>query len=235
MKLDKIEIKDWHELKYHPLCLVFPPMKDDEYDSLVKSMKDVGYDDSESIIVTVDPENDQEYVILDGRNRHMAAQDASVEPNFLDYTGDDLINFVTAKNIARRELTAGQKAAIASKLATYSIGDNQFTKGTTLKEAAEMTGASVTSIKKLNKLKENNPELADRVETGEVSLNDAVNKSKEDTGAGAGADTGKKTKLPLNPALDLANRLYDKYHEQAITTKVMKEMIMEAINEAMKL
>lgn len=239
IKTESIIIKEWYDMKYHPLCLVFPPMDDTEYDSLVDSMKDMGYDASEPITVVQDPDNEMKYLVLDGRNRTMAAQDAGVEPSFVEYVGDPerLVNYVTGKNIARRDLSAGQRAAIASKLATYSVGSNQFSKGTTLKDAAEIAGASVTSIKKLNKLKDEDPELAEQVATGEVSLNEAVNRTKEVI-VEKEEEGGEEKEVKIvksDPIEDLITRIFEKYSDRSLNTATLKEMIAETINEAMKL
>jgi len=234
--METIQINNWHEMKYHTLCLIFPPMNDDEYDSLVKSMREMGYDESEPITVIQDPEDEFRYLVLDGRNRHMAAQDAGVEPTFIEHIDiKDLVQYVTAKNIARRELTAGQKASIASKLATYDVGSNQFTKGTTLKEAAEMTGASITSIKKLNKLKNDDPKLAEQVEIGEISLNDAVNRTRIEEEEIPEKESVKEDEINLDPKYLLLEEIYNKYTDRSMTSTTMREMIVETIEKATKL
>jgi hypothetical protein len=43
---------------------------------------------------------------------------AGINPEYEEYTGDDLLGFVLSKNAHRRHLTESQRAMVASKLAT---------------------------------------------------------------------------------------------------------------------
>ncbi len=100
-------------LKFHPLADLFPLIEGAEFDDLVKSIKDNGQHDA---IVLLDG------LILDGRNRYRACGVAGVEPKVATFTGKDAVAFVMDHNIHRRHLNESQRAMIAAKLATMSVG-----------------------------------------------------------------------------------------------------------------
>lgn len=55
-------------------------------------------------------------LVLDGRNRLSACKIAEVEPEFVDFHGDDELSFVLSVNLHRRHLTTSQRASVAAKL-----------------------------------------------------------------------------------------------------------------------
>ena len=174
-------LDNWHRLDYHDLCTIFPPMTDHEYDSLVASMKNTGYLRSDPIILVeqVDEKGkNPELVILDGRNRHLAAMDASVAPNFMLYVGEDPVGFVTSRNMDRRHLTTGQKASIASKLAKKRVGDNQFSGEMSRKKAAKQMDTTETAVKRFRIVEKADPALAAAVDSGTMTLNAAYQQVK---------------------------------------------------------
>lgn len=61
-------------------------------------------------------------LILDGRNRGRACEATGVTPRYREYTGDDPVGFIVSRNIARRHLNEGQRAIIASRLASLPRG-----------------------------------------------------------------------------------------------------------------
>ena len=174
------DIDNWHKLDYHELCTMFPPMSDAEYDALTANMKAQGYLRSDPIILVdmSSEEHGRVEMILDGRNRHMAAMDANVVPNFMLYTGDDPVGFVTSRNMDRRHLTTGQRASVASKLATYRVGDNQFSGGVTRKEAAAQLETTETAIKRYRAVEAADPALAAAIDSGAMTLNAAYSQVK---------------------------------------------------------
>jgi len=54
--------------------------------------------------------------ILDGRNRYKACQELNQHFSFLEYKGDEPIQFAISLNMKRRHLTSAQKAALAVKI-----------------------------------------------------------------------------------------------------------------------
>ena len=179
-------LENWHDLldedRLHPLCAIFPPMTEEEYEGLVGSMRTNGFLESDPVALTRD-ENDR-VLVLDGRNRLTAAADAGVTPKFFFLPdGQDAYRFVVARNVERRMLTPGQRAAVGSRLATLQPGvvpsENQ--PGTTQEEAAVITGASVSGIKKYRQIAEADPEVAALVEQGKMSLNQGLMKVQADS------------------------------------------------------
>ena len=88
----------------HAIADVFPMMTEDEQGSLVRSMRDVGYDESKPVVLF-------EGKILDGRNRYRAALEAEVKPHFREWTGGNPWNFVRHENADRRHLEPSTRVA----------------------------------------------------------------------------------------------------------------------------
>lgn len=89
----------------------FIPVADDQDQSALRtSIKQIGL---------LDPITLYQGAILDGRHRYKACMVVGVEPIFREFEGDDeaALQFVLAKNIARRQLTTGQKLSLLMKLA----------------------------------------------------------------------------------------------------------------------
>ena len=77
--------------------------------------------------------------ILDGRNREKACAIAGVTPRYEEYSGDDPIGFVISMNMKRRHLTVSQRAAIASELATATVGNPTFVPKITKRQFGKIT------------------------------------------------------------------------------------------------
>lgn len=172
---DVYEVNNWESLETHELCLLFPEMIDDEYKSLIDSMKLHGFFKSDPIVlIDTDPESgDPHWEILDGRNRHLAAMDAGVMPIFVEYTGNNPIGYVIGRNLDRRHLTTGQKAAVASSLSNLVSGQNASAGEITQSEAADQVRVGEASVRRYNYVEKHDPILAERVKSGEVSLEKA--------------------------------------------------------------
>lgn len=187
--VDCEDIDNFQNLKLHDYCSMFPEASDEDYENLVTSLKERGFLSSE--FVTVIASEDDGFQVLDGRNRLTASLDAGVTPTFKEYVGDDPLGFVLARNLDRRHLSAGQKAALASKLATIQTGYNQYDKeknpGVTQEEAAKLVQSNKTNIAKYKRVQDADPELAKEVEMGNITLDAAYNKvSKPNAGEGKG-------------------------------------------------
>src|SRR5271156_2646116 len=78
------------ELSYHPLAQIFPLIEGPEFEAFVDDVREHGL---RAPIVTFDAK------ILDGRNRFRACQQASVEPVFVKYEGDNPLAFVISLNL----------------------------------------------------------------------------------------------------------------------------------------
>src|SRR4051812_30916329 len=101
----------WYDI--HPLANLFPEMTGDEYDALREDIRAHGL--HEPIWLYQDQ-------ILDGKHRARACSDLGIDPAVRMWPGDAPRAFVISLNLHRRQLTIGQRAAIADKLATMGRG-----------------------------------------------------------------------------------------------------------------
>ncbi len=93
----------WKDLKTHPLAALVPYGQGIDTVGLAEHMRGAnGYDHAEPIVLF-------DGMILDGRHRHVAAQEADVEPIFVEFVEGDLIAFV-AKKLHRQHLNESQRA-----------------------------------------------------------------------------------------------------------------------------
>ncbi len=86
---------------------IFPQLPDNELQELAEDIKRNGLREP----ITV--HNGE---IIDGRNRYLACQMAGVEPKFIEFEWDSIIDFVISKNLKRRHLNASQKAILGLDL-----------------------------------------------------------------------------------------------------------------------
>ena len=95
-------------LEPHPFAALFPELPSEELTQLARDIKERGQ--LEPIIL-------YKGVILDGRNRYRACQIAGVKPRIEEFdaraTKRSPEEFVLSRNLRRRHLSVGQKAAIA--------------------------------------------------------------------------------------------------------------------------
>lgn len=94
------------EISAHPAAELFPMMGDARYAELLESIKESGL---ELPILLCDG------MILDGRNRYRACIEAGVAPEFREFVGGDPYQRAWELNGVRRDLDAGQRAAIRIK------------------------------------------------------------------------------------------------------------------------
>jgi Zn-dependent alcohol dehydrogenase len=88
------------------------------------------------------------------------------------------LDFVMAKNLRRRHLTAGQRSMIAAELANMSVGGdrksdqrtNSSNDRVSTERAAKTMGVGTTSVKEAKKLMKENPTAAADVKAGKKSL-----------------------------------------------------------------
>lgn len=91
----------------HPACKLFPPIAESELQDLAD---DIAANGLRNPIVLYQGK------LLDGRNRWEACKIAKVEPRFIEFEGNDPIAWVLSQNLARRHLTASQRAVVALDL-----------------------------------------------------------------------------------------------------------------------
>ena len=84
------------EMKAHPYADILPLLEGEAFDALVSDIRANGL--MEPITIYQD-------MILDGRNRLRACKAAGIEPEFLEFDGDDPLAFVLSLNVHRRHLS----------------------------------------------------------------------------------------------------------------------------------
>ena len=161
------------DVEMHELALAFPPMTDAEYAEL---KADIAANGLRQPVVMLDGK------VLDGRHRHQACLDAGVEPSVVEFEGGDPVAYVLSANLQRRHLTTGQRAVVAAKLATATVGgDRQSEKhradlrdGMTNDEAASVLNVSARSIQQAKRVLDEAPaEVVAAMEAGVVAPSDA--------------------------------------------------------------
>ena len=163
-------------LEPHPLAALFPGLPLEELAQLARDIKKQGQ--LEPIIL-------HRGLILDGRNRYRACQIAGVNPRTEDFsalsTGRSPEEFVLSRNLRRRHLGVGQKAAITLEWSEQIelSADPEKNKGRgrpkgTLSEAAKKIGINERRVFEVRHLRDANPSLYQDVKAGSCSLNSAL-------------------------------------------------------------
>lgn len=169
---------------FHAACLLFPALPDDELRELAADIRKNGL---RNPIVTLKGN------ILDGRNRLKACQLAEVEPKYVEFDGDEPVGWVVSQNLARRHLTASQRAVVAFDLlpllekeakqrqrqsngrakkvaqdcATFSEN------GKAAEHAARIARSSARYVEMVKSISIKAPELLDKIRQGELNVPDA--------------------------------------------------------------
>jgi ParB-like chromosome segregation protein Spo0J len=175
-------------------------MTDDELKELADDIGEHGL--HQPIVLTYD-----ESVLVDGRNRLRACEIAGVDftaevlPE--DYTDQQIIDYIVSANIRRRHLTPGQKAMLATELEPMyaeaarervggrpRLGEEKPTANSrgvsraeqrareSAEQAAKAVGSSGRSVADAKALKKDAPDLAEKVSTGDMTLNAATKERK---------------------------------------------------------
>jgi N6-adenosine-specific RNA methylase IME4/ParB-like chromosome segregation protein Spo0J len=118
-----------------------------------------------------------EGAILDGRNRLKACKAAGIEPQFVDYEGNDPLAFVISMNVRRRHLDESQRSLIASRLANMrrdertDLQPSANLRKVSQAEAAERLNVSERSVTSAA-LVDNKatPALVQAVEQGKIAI-----------------------------------------------------------------
>jgi ParB/Sulfiredoxin domain len=173
-------------MRSHRLAGLIPPMTDDEYVELREDIREHGL---RAPIVIFDGK------VLDGRHRLRACRELKIEPETIEFSGDDPVSFVTSMNLIRRNLTPSQAAMVGAKIlpeltkeaqkraanggrrgrdTRYGPGPDGPTpdlQGERATEAAAgMVGSSPRSIRRAKRVLDEDPKLADQVATGEMTV-----------------------------------------------------------------
>jgi hypothetical protein len=160
----------------HPFAALFPGLPPEELALLAKDIKERGQ--LEPIIL-------YKGRILDGRNRYRACQIAGVEARWEEF--DEKTNrrspeeFILSRNLRRRHLSVGQKAAIALGWSEQIESNPKLEKVKalgrprgTLADAAKYIGINEQRVFEIRQIKETDLNLYREVEAGRRSLTSAL-------------------------------------------------------------
>lgn len=211
----------------HPAALLFPMMGEDELGKLADDIAANGL--MEPVVL-------YHGQILDGRNRLAACTLADVEPRFVEVDGDlpSATIYVLSKNLHRRHLSISQCGAIGAEAvpllqeeakkrqgrrndlsATATLGSKEpEVHGKATLIAAKELGIGDETVKRALKVKRENPELFEKIKSGEITARAAANSLKP-----AIAKEPKKTKavsVPYDPKTDHQKKLAEGQKERMI-------------------
>lgn len=156
-------------LRYHPCAEIFPLMEGPHFDALVSDIKDNGL--REPVVML-------NGAILDGRNRYRACVQVGIPFDSVEFDGDDPLKFVISLNLHRRHLDASQRGMIASRLATkppHRPKKSSVNSLVSQADAALALNVDTATVKQATVVRtEGIPELAARVERGEIAVSVAA-------------------------------------------------------------
>jgi phage N-6-adenine-methyltransferase len=157
----------------HPVTACYPMMYGEEFAELVQDIRDHGLQSP----ITV-----KGNVLLDGRNRLLACQEAGVEPRFVEYAGDNSSAFIVSTNV-RRNLSTSQRAMVAARISNMERGRPELNVpiGTfvSMEDAASALDVSRRTVARAKFVDAADPDLGEAVLRGELSVNKAVSVIKE--------------------------------------------------------
>jgi ParB-like chromosome segregation protein Spo0J len=172
-------------MKHHPIADVWPMMDEAKLQELADDIRKNG----QLVPVWL-----YEGKILDGRNRWAACKIAGVEPKTNQYTGDEPTAFAVAMNDRRRHMNKGALAAVAAELEPHFAADAKRRYEATVgrpkksvekvpqiserqpkarEEAAKSVGVNDRYVSDAKKVKQEAPEVFERLKAGKITLQDA--------------------------------------------------------------
>lgn len=168
------QVKAKHQLEFHPLSMSFPLMSENELKALAESLTK-----NKTQRVTVYMFNS---MVLDGKNRLLAAMLKGIVVDFVEYSGDDPITFLLERNVHRRHLRASQRAYVAAMLVTTERGSNQHTgisgcsaSKVTQEMAGQWLSVSPDTISGAQKIiASGDDEIIQRFSMGKITVNKAL-------------------------------------------------------------
>lgn len=179
--------EDEERRPYHAVANVFPLLQGEEYEQFKADIAANGLREA----IWLHPDGS----IIDGRNRHRACLDTGTPLRFRTWDGrGSLVTFVVSLNLHRRHLNKGQLAFVADSLRPLfeeearerqlaQLKQNQDTvkekvperdKGQSRDQAAEAVGTNGKYVDYARQLREEAPDLAEKVERGELSISFAM-------------------------------------------------------------
>jgi len=154
-------------------------MNDNEMSSLCESIKKNGL---------LHPIVSKKGVLLDGRNRMKACEILGMQPIYTEFEGENESEWIIATNKDRRHLNSSQLAALAVDLlpileqeakerqgARTDISANLrgSEEGKASQKAAKITGSSSRNVEQAKAIKNESPELFQKIREGDMTVNEA--------------------------------------------------------------
>jgi hypothetical protein len=156
----------------HPLAELFPLLDGEAFRALTEDIRQHGVRQS---VVMLDG------MVLDGRNRYLAARECGASVPTVEYGGDDPLAFVVSLNLNRRHLTDSQLGMVAARIATLPVGANQHAQicAPSQDDAAEMLNVSRRTVQNAAAVQAEGVEaLIAEVDAGHVSVSAAAEVAK---------------------------------------------------------
>lgn len=162
-------------MKAHPIADELPMLSKADYQDLVDDIKERGL-----LFPIVVDEND---LIIDGRHRFRACEEAGVKVRKVRFIGSDEEKRKHSRSLndVRRHLSVAERAFRAAKLVNVENGSNQFSSEggsgeppITIGSAAKKQNVSRASVKRAKKvIAKGTSELVDAMRSGKVTMLDA--------------------------------------------------------------
>ena len=157
--------EDQARLSIHPFAEIFPLADGPQMHQLRDDLKENGL--REPITTWIDPAGKN--WLLDGRRRETCCIALNIPLRYYEFHGSeqDALAYVISKNLTRRHLTLEERAFIAAKLATMTIGRNKPTNTApavfiSQAQAAEKMNVSVDTVQRAKEVATKGvPELVD--------------------------------------------------------------------------
>ncbi|MCZ6651724.1 MAG: DNA methyltransferase [Planctomycetota bacterium] len=176
------------DYRIHPLARLFPSMPEDEFRHLRDDIRRHGLREPITLL---------DGKILDGVHRNRACRDLGVDAETKPFNGDDPLAYVMSANLARRHLSASQKAMIAVDALPLFEKEAKKRQGTRTDklpgknaqkskperrardDAAKAFDVSPRYIEAAKAIVEHSPELAKAVRSGKRTINRAMKTVKQ--------------------------------------------------------
>jgi hypothetical protein len=186
----------------HPLAELFPLMEGEDFAALVADIGTHGLREPVQV--------DEHGRIVDGRNRALACVEAGVDLRTTSEgvpEGSELLDWIISRNLHRRHLTTGQRAAVAADMATMKEGrpgNSANLLSLSQAEAAALMKVSPRTVTAATAVKKASPEQHAKVKAGEISVNAARKQTRKPEAAAneAEADRGPKADAPPTGAAE---------------------------------
>ena len=157
-------------VQIHEVAHLFPEMQEQEFEELKQDIRKHG----QQVPIIL-----YEGKVVDGRHRLRACGELGIVPRFEKMVAAneaEVSQAVVSINLHRRHLSEGQRALIAARMTTSTIGSNQHTAGAVSQQkAADELGVSVDSVLRGKKvIKHGVPELVQAVAAGKINISSAA-------------------------------------------------------------